>query len=339
MADVFNLNDSAEVSSWTETKKANNDGLLRPKLEEGKDGKRELVIRFLPNMISENQLGSTAIEKHIHYANFKNNPELQGYYDCLKNTNIGKDCPLCKTYWLLKNSNNPADQDKAKMISRTTKYYSYVMVVDDEQVPENNGKIFIFPFGFKIYEKIKAKLEAKKKPFKVEDLIHGADFNLVIKEVGGFYNYDSSEFDAPEPITIDGKQLKVNEDGSIDKAERKRVIEFLMSREHTLEEFLPNDWTPEQHDKVEKIIALLSGQPYTGASANESTESRNSAKPLSSASVFEADDDDDDEDEIEVTAPTKTKKTVVVEDEEDAPAALKTSKKRAAKFFEDEDED
>lgn len=333
MADVFNLDESAEVSSWSESKKVNNDGLLRPKLEEGKDGKRELTIRFLPNMISENQLGPTAIEKHIHYANFKNNPELQGYYDCLKNTNIGKDCPLCKTFWLLKNSNNPAEQEKAKLISRNTKYYSYVLVVDDEQVPENEGKIFIFPFGFKIYEKIKAKLEAKKRPFKVEDLINGADFNLVIKEVAGFYNYDSSEFDAPEPITINGKMLKVNDDGTIDKSERKRVIEFLLSREHTLEEFLPQDWTPEQYDKVEKIISVLSGQAYTGQSSSNNTTSQT---PLSTSTVFS--DDDDDDDEVVVTKTRKTKVVESVETDEEAPQALKASKKRAAQFF-DDDED
>jgi hypothetical protein len=335
MADVFNLASSDEVSSWTEQKKANNDGLLRPKLEEGKDGKRELVIRFLPNMINENTLGATAIEKHIHYANFKNNPELQGYYDCLKNINIGKDCPLCKTFWLLKNSKNPADQDKAKLISRTTKYYSYVLVVDDEQVPDNVGKIFIFPFGFKIYEKIKLKLEAKKKPFKVEDLIHGADFNLVIKEVAGFYNYDSSEFDSPEPITINGKQLDVNDDGSIDKSERKRIIEFLLSREHTLQEFLPVDWTPEQYDKVEKIISLLSGQAYTGSSLTPTNES----KPLSSSNIF--DDDDDDDDFVKPKAKTKAKTNVKVsnqeeEEEENEAPLLKNSKRKAVDFFDEE---
>ena len=98
--DVFNLSES-EAGSYLAGKQKTNDGLLRPKLEEGKDGKRELVIRILPNLMANGKIGPTAVEKHIHYADFKSNPELQGYFDCLKNTNIGKDCPLCKTYWAL----------------------------------------------------------------------------------------------------------------------------------------------------------------------------------------------------------------------------------------------
>src|SRR5690348_16131581 len=124
MEDVFNL-EGTQANEYLKEKKKNDDGLLRPKLEEGKDGKRTLVLRLLPNLTKEGKIGSTCIEKHIHYADFNTNPELQGYFDCLKNTNIGKDCPLCKTYWLLKNSKNSNDNDKAKLISRSTKYYAY----------------------------------------------------------------------------------------------------------------------------------------------------------------------------------------------------------------------
>jgi hypothetical protein len=338
--DVFNLAASEEASAFLKDKKANDDGLLRPKLEEGKDGKRELLIRFLPNMTRAGKIGSTAIEKHIHYADFKENPELQGYYDCLKNTNIGKDCPLCKAYWALKNDKNPVTQDKAKRISRSTKYYSYVLVVEDKQVPENEGKIFIFPFGYKIYQKIKAKAESTRKPIKVEDLIYGANLNLVIQEVAGFYNYDASDFDVPEPIEIDGKPIKVAEDGSISPKERQRVVDFLMSREHDLEEFMPRDWSAEQYDKVDRIISVLTGTPYTGNSSMEPTNNE-SSKPLTSANVFGDDDDEDDDDEpvvVKTESNAKTKK-VVIEEDEDSEPTISTARSKAAKFFEDEDED
>lgn len=341
--DVFNL-DGSTAGSYLEGKKNNDDGLLRPKLEEGRDGRRELVIRLLPNLQKNGKLGPTAIEKHIHYANFKNNPELQGYFDCLKNSNIGKDCPLCKTYWALKNSKNPEDQDKAKLINRSTKYYAYAYVVEDLQVPENQGKIFIFPFGYKIFQKIKTKAESSRKPVKVEDLIHGANLNLIIQEIGGFYNYDASEFESPEPIEFDGKQLVVGADGKISEKERARVMEFLASREHELETFLPSDWTPEQYDKADKIIALLSGVAYDGASSS-APEPASKVTPLTSASVFDDEDDDEEEDQVveaEVEAPVKkatAKKTVVVEDEDDeVESTVKSAKKKAAAFF-DDDED
>jgi hypothetical protein len=338
MEDVFNLEGSGSNSYLNDTKKTD-DGLLRPKLEEGKDGKRELVVRILPNLSREGKIGSTAMEKHIHYANFKNNPELQGYFDCLKNANIAKDCPLCKTYWNLKNSKNPADDDKAKLINRSTKYYAYAYVVEDTQVPENEGKIFIFPFGYKIFQKIKMKAESTRKPVKVEDLIYGANLNLVIQEVGGYYNYDASEFESPEPIEFNGKQLVVAADGSISKEEKTRVFEFLLSREHDLESFMPSDWTAEQYDKVDKIVALLSGVSYSGTSSSAPTEKVSTT--LTSASVFDDDDDDDDEPEVVAEkAPRKKVAKIVDEDEdEDTVTTVKAAKKKAAAFFFDSEED
>ncbi len=349
--DVFNIGASPEASSFLTTKTVKNDGLLRPKLEQGKDGIRTLVLRLLPNLQKTGKLGSTCVEKHIHYANFKNTPELQGYFDCLKNTNIGKECTLCNSYWALTNSTNPTDQDKAKLISRSTKYYAYAYVVEDKQVPENEGKIFIFPFGYKIFQKIKMKAESTRKPCKVEDLIQGANLNLVVQEIGGFYNYDASEFEASEPIEFGGKQLKVAEDGSISDKERARVMEFLASREFDLEDFMPTEWTAEQYDKVDKIISVLTGSSYTGSSANAPVAE--SKKPLTSASVFEDDDDEDEDDEPVAKPAKKTKAPAPVvededEDEDDEPVAVKpttkpasdvASAKRKASAFFDEDED
>lgn len=339
MEDVFNLNETPASSFLADTKKTD-DGLLRPKLEEGKDGKRELVIRILPNLQRDGKIGPTAIEKHIHYANFKNNPELQGYFDCLKNTNIGKECPLCKTYWALTNSKNPADNDKAKLISRSTKYYAYAYVVEDKQKPENEGKIFIFPFGYKIFQKIKMKAESSRRPVKVEDLIHGANLNLVIQEVGGFYNYDASEFESPEPIEINGQRLKVEADGSISKAEKARVMEFLQSREYDLEGFMPQDWTAETYDKADKIISLLSGGTYTGTTSSAPSNEQRTA-PLTSSNVFEDDDEDDEDDEPIVEAPKKKARASKVETEEAEETeqqTVNTARKKAAAFFEDDED-
>jgi hypothetical protein len=340
MDELFNLPE--EASSFMKEKRANDDGLLRPKLEEGKDGRRELVIRFLPNLQKDGKIGPTAVEKHIHYADFKGMPELSGYFDCLKNPSIGKDCPLCKTYWKLAKSNNPQDQDKAKLINRSTKYYSYVYVVEDSQKPENEGKIMIFPFGFKIFAKIKAQAENKRKPCKVEDLIHGANLSLIIEEVGGFYNYDQSFFEAPEPITINGTPLKVEADGTISKTEKARVVEFLKSREHDLEDFMPQDWTQEQSDKVNKIISYLTTGAYdannTAASDIQmSTPRAENRAPISTAAFFEEGEEDE---ETEVAKPAKK---AAPKAETPAPKTstkndVDAAKRKAAAFFEDDDE-
>lgn len=327
--------DNSVQSSWLNKKQVNDDGLLRPKLEQGKDGKRELTIRLLPNLQRNGKLGATALEKTIIYANFPNNQELQGYFDSLKN--IGKECPLTKAFWALKNSKNPADHDKAKLINGSKKYYSYCVVVEDDQVPENVGKIFIFPFGFKILEKIKAEAEDKKKPCKVEDLVYGRNLQLVIKEVGGFYNYDACKFGDMEPATIDGKQLKVGNDGKIGPEEKQRVVDFLYSRTHELEEFQSKDWTAEQHDKANRIIAYLTGSSYDNSS-NVFENKKETKAPVTSSSVFGTDDDDAEE------TPKVTKKTVKSEPETEAKSSksekeqLTGAKKKASAFFNDDED-
>lgn len=338
--DVFNLsNTEASVYLKDKSKSSKDDGLLRPRVVEGVDGKRELVLRFLPNLTKEGKIKSTSIEKHIHYADFKSNPELQGYFDCLKNTDIGKACPLCDTFWALKNTKNPKDEEKAKLISRSTKYYAYVQVVEDKQKPENEGKIFIFPYGFKIFQKIKSMATNTRKPVVVEDLIYGANLVLIIEEIGGYANYDSSYFESSEPISVDGKQIRIDADGKINSSDKAKVIEFLKSRTHDLEDFRAKDWTNEQKEKVDKIISVLSGGSYSAsASSDVRMEAKVDKKPLTSAAIFST--DDEDEDEIKPAA--KVRKPAIIEDEDETPAPSKISdneraKKKAAAFFSDED--
>lgn len=338
--DVFNLSQT-DASNYLKAKAKSDDGLLRPKIEEGKEGKRELVIRFLPNLTKEGKIKSTSIEKHIHYADFKTNPELQGYFDCLKNTDIGKSCPLCDTYWALKNTKNAKDEEKAKLISRSTKYYAYVQVVEDKQKPENEGKIFIFPYGYKIFQKIKAMANNSRKPVVVEDLVYGANLVLIIEEVGGFYNYDGSYFESSEPISIDGTPIKVAADGTIPASEKSKVISFLKSRTHELEEWRAKDWTPEQREKADKIISVLSGGAYNpSASSDVRMEEKSDKKPLTSAAIFSDDEDEEDE----KPAPVKVRKPAIIEDDADETPKADTksdnerAKRKAAAFFSDDED-
>jgi hypothetical protein len=340
--ELFEVRNSEVAAKHLSNTEKKDDGLLRPKLEDGKDGKRELIIRFLPNISKEGKLGPSAIEKHIHYANFKENPELQGYFDCLKNANIGKDCPLCKTYWALHNSKNPVDQDKAKLINRSTKYYTYVLVVEDTQVPDNTGKIFIFPYGFKIWQKIKAMKEKKKNPCTVEDLYYGADFNLIIEEVGGFYNYDQSMFDSPSPIVINGEEIQLGKDGKIVPADKQRIVEFLKSRTHELEDFMPKMWTDEQYEKADKIIAHLTGvYSETSSTRDVKLDRTEKPQPLTSSSVFDEEEEEDEEEKeviVQKTAKPKAEKKPVEPVVEATDTSVAKAKSKASQFFEDDED-
>ena len=226
-----------------------------------------------------------------------------------------------------------------KLINRSTKYYSYAYVVEDKQVPDNEGKIFVFPFGFKIFQKIKSKAENSRKPVDVEDLVHGANLFLSIEEIGGFYNYDSSEFETPEPIEFNGKKLKIGDDGKISASEKERVVEFLKSREHELEEFVAVDWTDEQHSKALSIIEILSGNYTHSDKPNNSTSNK---KTLTSSSVFTTDEDEDeDEQDNEDNKKTEAKAEKKVKTEKTEKPVEKTtadSSKKAKAFFDDEND-
>jgi hypothetical protein len=114
--------------SFLNNEKRNQDGFYRPLLEQSIDPREgyKSTIRFLRNLTRDGKIGPAAIEKHIHYVNLPNHPDLRGYYDCGKN--ISPKCDLCTFFWKLKKSTNQADIEKSKLIDRSTKYYSYVMI-------------------------------------------------------------------------------------------------------------------------------------------------------------------------------------------------------------------
>jgi hypothetical protein len=121
--------------------------------------------------------------------------------NCLT-TNGGK-CPVCELNNELWNSGIETDKNIARERKRKLTYISNILVVKDEANPQNEGKVFLFKYGVKIFDKIK---EAMYPEFKDEQAIDpfnfwsGADFKLKIRKVAGYTNYDKSEFAASSPL-------------------------------------------------------------------------------------------------------------------------------------------
>lgn len=280
---LFDADDDSTMD-FLNPKKRNSDGIFRPSLEDAIDKRAgyKATFRFLKNLRKDGTMGAPAVEKHLHYVNMKNHAELKGYYDCKKNTE--SECPLCATYWSLSKSKNAADQEKAEMLKRNTKYYSYVLIIEDENHRENEGKIMIFSYGYKIREKIndqwKGEVDGKK--CNVFDFANGKDFKLIIKEnktpEGTFPSYDSSQFFEVSPIKINGKPVPV----VYDEQHKKNVIvnpevqkflqQFLLKREHDLDEYEAKPWDDDTTDKVNRIVSVITGEDGFMSSAKTSID-------------------------------------------------------------------
>lgn len=295
--DLFDSIDAqSETLDFLEKKAGSLDGIYRPKITDKKKG-YVATIRFLPNLSKEGKVLQSAIEKHQHYVDFKNHPELAGYYDCMKN--FTDKCDFCTMYWKLKNSKNASDVEKAELISRNTKYYSYILVIEDEQNRELEGKILIYPYGYKIKEKIKDQKDGVSgDPCNVFDLANGKNFKLIMKQLGEFPNYDSSTFMDISPIQIQGKKAPVEVDPKTGKNKitnpkvKEKILSFLMDRTVNLEDHMPKEWTPEEKYKVTQILEIVSGNEVHMAqkAASKSSNENFSTKEPDEATFGEPDD-------------------------------------------------
>ena len=300
-----------------EKKQVSSDGIYRIDLAKAKDKKKgyRSVVRFLPNLTKEAKVGQSAIEKITHYVDIKNQKELSGWFDSPKNFN--EKCPLTDLYYTMQNSKNAILIEKSKMLKYSKKYYSYVLVIEDEQQPELVGKILIFQYGKTIKDKIMAEKngEISGVSCNVFDLAAGKDFVLVVKEIQTgdetYPDYKMSMF-KPEttslPIYFKEKQAFKNaplNEGKIEASVQGKIRDFLIDRDHDLEEFSPKKLSDEQQAKITEITNFL-----TGKASSSFTNAKAEAKPSS---------EDFDFDDNFSTTPAKT---TVTEDEDDFFADL-----------------
>jgi len=284
--DLFGGNLDSKMDFLNEKKAVNSDGIYRVDLTKVKDKKKgyRSVVRFLPNLTKDAKVGQSAIEKITHYVDIKNMKELSGWFDSPKNFN--EKCPLTDLYYNMQNSKNAILQERSKSLKYSKKYYSYVLVIEDEQQPEAVGKIMIFQYGKTIKDKIQAERngEITGVPCNVFDLAAGKDFVMLVKEISTgdetYPDYKNSMF-KPEvsslPIYNEEKSTFKNvpvADGKVDARAQGMVKDFLMKREHELEEYAPKKLSDEQQAKINEITAYLTGKASTSfASSKESKPS------------------------------------------------------------------
>jgi len=283
--DLFGGSLDSKMDFLNEKKVQNSDGVYRIDLTKVKDKKKgyRSVIRFLPNLTKDGKVGQAAIEKIAHYVNIKDAKELSGWFDSPKN--FGEKCPLTDLYYQMMNSKNVLLQERAKSLNYSKKYYSYVLVLEDEQQPDLVGKIVLFSYGKTIKDKIAAERngEITGVPCNIFDLAQGKDFVLLAKEIStgdeNYPDYKNSMF-KPEltslPIYFEEKGEFKNVpvvDGKVDPKAQQRVKDFLLKREHELEEQAPKKLSEEQQAKINEVIAHLTGKSSSNYGGNSNKPS------------------------------------------------------------------
>ena len=255
------------------------------KLEGDKLGNGTATIRFLPR-IDGDQYELPWVKLFSH--GFQG-PTGKWYIENSLTT-LGQDDPVGELNTSLWNSGTEANKEIARKQKRQLSYYANILVISDPKHPENEGKVFIFRFGKKIFDKIMDKAKPTfedETPVNVFDLWEGANFKFRMRKVAGYSNYDESVFSDPSAI-----------------AEDENKLVQIMNARHNLQEYLlPSNF--KTYDELKKKLdSVLSADTFTPRTAEQIAEefdvkeapsipSADAPKPSSStSSSFDGDDDD-----------------------------------------------
>ena len=252
----FDKLQTALESESSEKKSYGDDRFWKPELD--KSGNGYAVLRFLPAANGEELPwvqywdhgfqgpGGWLIEKSL--------------------TTLGNDCPISEYNTQLWNSGDEAQKDQARKQKRRLHYVANVLVVSDPTHPEHEGKVMLYRFGKKIFEKVKDVMQPQfedETPVNPFDFWGGAEFKLKIRNVEGYRNYDKSEFSAPAPF-LNG-----------DDAALEKVYDELSS----LQEFIDPKNFKSYADLQRKLFEVLGDEAATvGLSVDQTAELNETAE-------------------------------------------------------------
>lgn len=168
-----------------------------------KAGNGYAVVRFLPSPVGED-LPWVRLFSHGFQG-------PGGWYIENSLTTLGNDDPVSEYNSQLWNRGDESGKDIARKQKRRLNYISNIYVVKDAAHPENEGKVFLYKYGKKIFDKLNDMMNPEfedENPVNPFDFWEGANFKMKIRNVEGYRNYDKSEFDAPSPLLDDDDALE-----------------------------------------------------------------------------------------------------------------------------------
>ena len=234
------------------------------KLDVDKSGNGYAVIRFLPAPNGED-LPFVKLYSHAFQG-------TGGWYIENSLTTLGQKDPVSEYNTQLWNNGTDAGKETARKQKRKLTYISNIYVVKDPANPENEGKVFLYKYGKKIFDKLTAAMQPEFEdetaidPF---DFWQGANFKLKAKNVAGYRNYDSSEFTAQSPVLDDDDAL-----------------EALWKKEFSLAELVAADQFKSYEDLKKRLGYVLGNKPVRNdESFEDESEGRGSAEQVVAAAT------------------------------------------------------
>jgi hypothetical protein len=275
----------SKISGAGQTDNKKDDRFWYPNVD--KAGNGYAVIRFLPPPQNEDTPFVRIFEHGFQ------GPTGSWYIENSLTT-IGKQDPVGELNSTLWNSGLDSDKEIARKQKRKLHFISNVYVITDQQNPENEGKVFLFKYGKKIFDKLN---EAMNPEFADEDALNpfdfweGANFKLKIRNVEGYRNYDKSEFAKPSALFEDDDEMEV-----------------VWKKQHSIQEFIaPGKFKSydELKTKLNKVLGLdkaaviqsvrvAAAEKVANAKENDAPWAEEIAQPeFKSKSAIPMDDDDD----------------------------------------------
>ena len=234
------LNAVKEESAPQEKKSYVDERLWKPELD--KSGNGYAVIRFLPSVEGED-MPWAKVWNHAFQG-----PTGQWYIENSLTT-VGQKDPVSEHNTKLWNTGLESDKETARKQKRKLQYFSNIYVVSDSKHPENEGKVFLYRYGKKIFDKLMAAMQPEfedESPINPFDFWDGANFKLKIRKVDGYWNYDKSEFETTSTLGDDS------------------VIEGIWKKQYALKEFTASTNFKSYEELKTRLDAVLSGTVSVG---------------------------------------------------------------------------
>ena len=264
------LNAVKEDSAPQEKKSYVDERLWKPELD--KSGNGYAVIRFLPSVEGED-MPWAKVWNHAFQG-----PTGQWYIENSLTT-VGQKDPVSEHNTKLWNTGLESDKETARKQKRKLQYFSNIYVVSDSKHPENEGKVFLYRYGKKIFDKLMAAMQPEfedESPINPFDFWEGANFKLKISKVDGYWNYDKSEFETPSALGDDS------------------VIEGIWKKQYALKEFTASTNFKSYEELKTRLDAVLSGTVSVG-NVTDTMDDEPIASPKVDTKPVESKQEDEDD--------------------------------------------